>query len=76
MSDTDETALENLHRVRRHYADKKQEAMDEEDEMAAAYHSGQISGLTHAIEVLKEPLDEASGPQEVSAPNHGGEDGV
>lgn len=54
MSDQEETALENLHSVRRHYSEKKQEAMDDEDELAAAYHSGQISGLTHAIEVLEE----------------------
>lgn len=54
MSDTEETPLENLQSVRRHYSDKKQKAMDEEDEMAMAYHSGQISGLTHAIEVLKD----------------------
>lgn len=49
----DETPLENLHNVRRHYSEKKQEAMNDEDELAAAYHSGQISGLTHAIEVLE-----------------------
>lgn len=52
--DVSETPLQNLHRVRRHYSDKKQEAMDDEDELAAAYHSGQISGLTHAIEVLED----------------------
>jgi len=33
-------------------AERKQQAMRDGDEDAAAYHSGQMSGIIHAIEVL------------------------
>ena len=53
MSESEETAIEELQRVRQHHSDKKQKAMNEEDETASAYHSGQIMALTYAIEVIQ-----------------------
>lgn len=49
----DETALENIKKLLRHYSDKRKEALEEGDEIASAYYSGQMSGLIHAQEAVE-----------------------
>ena len=49
-----ETPLENIRDLKKHYHEQHQEAIADKDEVGAAYLSGIISGLIHAEETVQD----------------------
>ena len=51
-------AIQRIKELQRRYADKRQDAVADEDDVGAAYFSGQVSGLIAAEEAIKDSVED------------------